>query len=125
MVLETFTSFQRYITALILVIATALWYKIRSEKDLSNLKARRIFDITLLMTIPFIIQLIHFIPKAITDLLQPVIFFFIVFAVSILSIREYKREISSRIKDLENYSKNQKNTQYDLSSHDILLHQNS
>ena len=100
MAFEIFTAIQEWLTVIILLIAAVIWYKIRKERDVTGIRSYRIFNVILLLALPFVLRVIKFIPADINRVLQATLFFLIFFALFIIAVRENKRMHKERVKDL-------------------------
>ena len=100
MAFEIFTTIQEWLTVIILLTAAVIWYKTRKECDVTLIKSYRIFNVILLLALPFLLRIIKFIPEDINRVLQAMLFFLIFFALFIIAVRESKRMQRERTKDL-------------------------
>ncbi len=87
MVLETFTLVQEYVAAVVLLIAAILWYKVKTRENIDVLKSNRLFNISLILALPFIVKLMKFIPDDINLLIQHVLIFLVLLALLVVSVR--------------------------------------
>ncbi len=101
MAFEIFTAIQEWLTVIILLIAAVIWYKTRKERDVTVIRSYRIFNVILLLALPFLLRVIKFIPADINRILQATLFFLIFFALFIIAVREHKRMQRERTKDMQ------------------------
>jgi len=101
MAFEIFTAIQEWLTFIILLVAAIIWYKIRKERDVTVIRSYRIFNVILLLALPFLLAVIKFIPADVNRILQSTLFFLIFFALFIIVVRENKRMHKERTKDME------------------------
>ena len=97
---EIFTTIQEWLTVIMLLIAAVIWYKVRKERDVTGIRSYRIFNVILLLALPFLLRVIKFIPADINHVLQATLFFLIFFALFIIVVRENKRMQRERVKDM-------------------------
>jgi len=106
MALSTFVIIQSYLTALILVIATVLWFRIRREYEIERIKSNKIFNIVLLLTIPFIFRIIRFIPSNINTFIQHFLLLVISIALVAVAVKTFRKSDEERTKDLKELIEN-------------------
>ena len=66
--LENFSIVQSYVTALIIVVASAIWFKLRNEGYFEDSKFARSISALFLLTIFFLIRILHFVPLEIKEI---------------------------------------------------------
>src|SRR3989344_2302271 len=100
MAVETFALIQGYLTALILVLAAFLWYKSRNEYQVERLKSHRIFNIILLLSLPFIMRIVRFIPERANLFMYSLLLTLVCFALTAQIIKSYRKNVEERTEDL-------------------------
>ena len=96
MALSDFILIQQYITILLLVAAAVFWHRLRQETDLSQLRAHRVYSMTLLLTLPFLINVMTFIPDPIAALLNHILFLLIFVVLAVRSMKSYRSAFAER-----------------------------
>ncbi len=100
MALSTFALIQGYLTALVLVIATVLWFRVRREYDVARIRTHKVYNVVLLLTLPFIFRIIRFIPETVNIMLQRFLLLLTFMAFVAVAVKTYRMNTSERTKDL-------------------------
>src|SRR5574341_1103274 len=101
MVLEAFTTVQSYIKALISVIASSIWFNLRNEGSFDDSKFIRSLSAVFLITLFFLVRILHFIPLEIKEILQQAIILFTGFSLLIVIRNEFKANKKRRREELK------------------------
>ena len=100
MALETFLGVQKYLTVILLVAAGVLWARTRDYAAISIVRSQRLYTLMLLLTLPFLVRAMTFIPQNISLLLQHVLFTLIFFVLLASSVKLYRVNMGERTKML-------------------------
>jgi chromosome segregation ATPase len=99
MALSDYLILQHYLTVILLIIAAVLWYKLKQSADISQLRGSRMYSTALLLTLPFLISVITFIPDQIEVMLKQLLLLLIFILLAVAGIRSYREAFKER-KDL-------------------------
>ncbi len=100
MAIETFLTLQHYLTIILLIVAGVFWARLQEHPGLSMLKSQKLYTILLLLTLPFLVRAMTFIPERISLLLQNLLFALIFIILCIASIKLYRMHLTQRKKVL-------------------------
>ncbi len=108
MVLETLVPIQRYVTVLILLVASFIWLFLRKKKGeegLGKLKINRAYTILVLLLLPYLVATFSYFSEEIASIGKSFLSFLIFFAMFIVLFKLHRKASEERIKDLRDLLK--------------------
>tara|TARA_Y100000310_G_C20656756_1_gene802370 strand:+ start:399 stop:1808 length:1410 start_codon:yes stop_codon:yes gene_type:complete len=103
MALETFFLIEKYLTVVLIVVASFLWLAFRKQKGEENLavfKIHRVYTIMVIICIPFIVSVMAFIPENISVVTEKMLIILVFLSLFVVLLKLYKRNSAERMKYL-------------------------
>ena len=111
MVLDIIVLIQKYITVVLLLVSAFIWMVLKqreSEKTFETFNMRRVYTISILLLLPFLLSVLTFIKEDILALAISFLLLLIFLSMFAVLLKVFKNKSEERIKDLKDLLKTSK-----------------